>query len=171
MEEYIRDVVCSVIANECSKDIIDKVLCHFLPNHKEINLDYCNPPDNLNYQFKSEDEMIRYFIDHKNLSQTFYWNQDNDNPHKIMVGASILSDDKLVMSLTLNGTKQIYHKYLVELKHMLHSDIGVISYVDPPEYKNGADFIRCYQSTTKPIEDKYEFPSEFWKNIRRKLRF
>lgn len=152
-KEFIRDIICSVIANECSKDIIDLVLNYFIPNYEEINLDYCNPPDNEEYEFKFEDEMINYFIDNKEFSQTFYWNKYQDNPDKIMVGANILSDDKLVMSLTVDGTEETKQKYYLELKNLLKSDIGVISYIDPPEYDDGEDFIDRYENLKYDFEE------------------
>jgi len=152
-KEFIRDIICSVIANECSKDIIDLVLNYFVPNYKGINLDYCNPPDNEGYEFKSEDEMINYFIDNKEFSQTFYWNKYQSNPDKIMVGANILSDDKLVISLTVDGTKETEQKYYLELKKLLKSDIGVISYIDPPEYDDGEDFIERYENLKYDFEE------------------
>lgn len=144
-EEYILDIICNVIASECSKEQIDKILNHFIPDYEHINLDYCSPPDNDEYEFKSEDEMINYFIKNKELNQTFYWNKYHDNPDKLMVGANILSDDKLVISLTFNGTKETEQKYYKELKNLLKSDIGVISYVNPPDYEDGEDFINRYE--------------------------
>lgn len=74
-KEYIRDIICNVLARECSKKQINKVLNHFIPDYEKINLDYCCPVDNDEYVFKSEDEMVRYFITNKELSQTFYWNK------------------------------------------------------------------------------------------------
>jgi len=150
--EYNREIICSALANECSKSIIDMVLNHFIPNYEKINLDYCCPPDDDNYEFKSEDEMINYFIDNKNFRQTFYWKQYKGNPDNIMVGADILSDDKLVISLTVDGNNETEQKYYLELKKLLKSDIGVISYVNPPEYDSGQDFIERYKDMNYEFE-------------------
>ncbi|GAL87816.1 hypothetical protein Fleli_0133 [Sporocytophaga myxococcoides] len=88
--------------------------------------------------------MINYFIENTGLNQTFYWNKNHDNPDKIMVGANITEDDKLIMSLTIDGNEETESKYFEKLKNILNSDIGVISYINPVEYNNGQDFITKY---------------------------
>lgn len=48
----------------------------------------------------------------------------------------------------MNGIDGFYStavKYYEKLKRLLISEIGVISYTDPPGYENGADFIRKYK--------------------------
>jgi hypothetical protein len=142
---FLRDVICNVLSKECSKNVIAQVLKEFIPDYKRLNTDYATPPDEINFTFKSEDEMIIYFIENKNIGQTFYWNQNTDNPDRIMVGADITSDNKLIMSLTIDGFYSTAVKYYEKLKSLLKSEIGVISYTDPPEYENGADFIRRYK--------------------------
>lgn len=63
-----------------------------------------------------------------------------------MVGANILSDNKLVISLTFNGTIETEQKYYTELKSLLKADVVVISYVNPPNYNDGTDFITRYEN-------------------------
>jgi hypothetical protein len=65
----------------------------------------------------------------------------DDNPDKIMVGAIITEEDKLIMSLTIDGNEETENKYFEKLKIILNSGIGVISYINPADYKNGQDFI------------------------------
>jgi hypothetical protein len=88
--------------------------------------------------------MINYFIENAGLDQTFYWNKSHSNPDKIMVGANITEDNKLIMSLTFDGTEETESLYFEKLKNILSSDIGVISYINPAEYKNGKDFLAKY---------------------------
>jgi hypothetical protein len=88
--------------------------------------------------------MVRFFIENKGITQAFYWNKYEDNPDGIMLGASITTDDKLILSLTFNGTKETEAYYFLRLKSFLNSDVGVISYIDPPEYENGQDFMNRY---------------------------
>lgn len=140
----ISDIICQVYAGEKSKSKIDLVLATFVPECDELNLDYASRPDNENYIFTTEHEMINYFIDNSGIEQTFYWNKYHDNPDKIMVGATITNDDKLIISLTLDGNEEIAISYLNRLKAVLESTIGVISYTDPVEYHNGEDFILKY---------------------------
>lgn len=139
--EIIIDIVCQVYAGQKSRKTINLVLNTFLPGYEKLNLDYTYPRHDKNYIFKTEDEMIGYFIETPSITQTFYWNKYYDNPNKIMVGADITDDDKLIMSLTLNGTKETEKMYFDQLKSILQSDIGVVSHVDPAGYEDGEDFI------------------------------
>ena len=142
--EIIRDIICQVYAGQKSRKTIDLVLNTFIPEYEKLNLDYASRLDDENYIFKTEDEMINYFIENTGLDQTFYWNKYYDNPDKIMVGAIITADDKLIMSLTIDGTEETESKYFEKLKNLLNSDIGVISYINPADYDNGQDFITKY---------------------------
>ena len=72
--------------------------------------------DDEEYVFKSEDEMVSYFIDAHNLSQSFYWNKRNDNPDNITVGANITDDNQLVISLTVDGNHKTEADYYLKLK-------------------------------------------------------
>jgi hypothetical protein len=142
--ETTKDIICQVYAGQKSKKTIDLVLDTIIPQYEKLNLDYAYRPDDEGYIFDSEDEIINYFIENTGLVQTFYWNKNNDNPDRIMVGAIITEDDKLIMSLTFNGNCETENKYFEKLKNILGSDIGVISYVNPADYDNGQDFVLKY---------------------------
>jgi hypothetical protein len=143
--EIIIDIVCQVYAGQKSREIIDLVLNTFIPDYEKLNLDYTYPKHDKNYIFKTEDEMISYFIETPSIDQTFYWNKYHDNPNKIMVGANITDDDKLIMSLTMDATEEEKNMYFNQLKKLLQSDIGIVTYVNPAEYENGKDFIAKYE--------------------------
>ncbi|MBO9693442.1 hypothetical protein [Chryseobacterium sp.] len=143
--EIIIDIVCQVYAGQKSIKTIDLVLNTFIPGYEKLNPDYTYPKDDKNYIFKTEDEMIRYFIETLSVTQTFYWNKYHDNPDRIMVGANITDDDKLIMSLTMDTTEEKKNLYFDQLKKVLQSDIGVISYINPADYKDGVDFILRYR--------------------------
>ncbi len=142
--KVIQDIICQVYAGQKSMKTIDLVLKMFIPDYEKLNLDYVSRLDDENYVFKTEYEMINYFIENSGLNQTFYWNKSYDNPDRIMVGAIITEDDKLIMSLTIYGNEETANKYLEKLKSVLNSDIGVISYINPADYENGLDFISKY---------------------------
>jgi hypothetical protein len=148
MEDFFRDIICQVLVDYKSKELIYSVLNEFIPNYEKLNLDYAAKPDDENYLFQSEDEMISYFTNTPNVSQTFYWNQPIENPDKIMVGANITIDNQIVFSLTFNGTDETEGKYLLQLKKTLNSNISVISYVIPAEYESGNDFKQRYEHHT-----------------------
>ncbi|MEJ5106621.1 hypothetical protein [Chryseobacterium sp. MYb328] len=147
--EIVRDIVCQVYAGEKSKNIIDLVLDTFIPDYEKLNTDYTFPPNNKDYVFTTEIEMISYFIENKGLNQTFYWNKSLHNPYRIMVGTNITDDDKLVMSLTLDASLETGEEYLNKLKKVLQSNIGVISFANPVDYENGEDFVLRYQKSTQ----------------------
>ena len=140
----IKDIICQVYAGQKCKKVIDLVLNNFISEYEKLNLDYALPISNLDDNFNSEEEMISYFIEKKEIDQTFYWSQVHNNPNRIMVGAIITDDDKLIMSLTFDGDKEIEKKYFNKLKCILNSEIGIISYVNPTEYENGKDFVLKY---------------------------
>lgn len=143
--DYIKDIICQVLVEYKSKDLIFSVLNEFTPNYQKLNLDYAGKIDDINYQFKSEDEMIDYYVNTSNSNMVFYWNKYEDNPDEIMVGVNITNDDKMIFSLTLNGTHETKSKYYLRLKEFLNSETGTISYVNPAEYENGNDFKLKYQ--------------------------
>ncbi|MGZ5303414.1 MAG: hypothetical protein ACXWDO_04830 [Bacteroidia bacterium] len=61
-----------------------------------------------------------------------------------MGGAFFTSDGMLIMSLTVNPITKTEQEYLKELKKFLDSKIGVINYINTPEFENGHDFIAKY---------------------------
>ena len=150
--EYIHDIVCQVLVQEKSSDLIYAVLNEFIPDYTPLNLGYAGKPDDLSFVFSSEEEMILYYAETPNVEQTFYWNKRKDNPHKIMVGANITNDNQIVFSLTLNGTHSTEAQYYIRLKRFLKSNIGVISYVDPVYYLNGEDFKKRYGNVVYEFE-------------------
>lgn len=137
--EIIRDIVCQAYFNGKSTDKIFELLNLYLPKYEPLNLDYT-----IIEGFKNHREMIDYFVITDNIRETFYWNQHQDNPGNIMFGVNITADNKTVFSLTIDGTLTLAETYLKDLKQRLNSDIGVITFVNPAEYENGADFKMKY---------------------------
>lgn len=126
--------------------MIDLVLTTFIPDYERLSGDYTFPPDDEDYVFASEDEMLEHFISNPTYETNFFWNQYKENPNQIMVGAFFTTDEQLIISLTLpaNGEHEI--AYLAKLKALLGSDVGVISWPNPPVFDDGADFIRRYRT-------------------------
>ncbi len=151
-EEFIRDIICQVLVLEKSKELIYSVLNEFIPGYEKINLDYTGKPNDENYVFESEDEMVSCYVDTLNVSQTFYWNKYEGNKDKIIVGANITDDNQIVFSLTFNGTLKTEAEYYLRLKKFLNSNIGVISYVNPAVYDNGKDFKKRYEKKIYEFE-------------------
>jgi len=138
------DAVCAVLAPERTKDVIRLVLMNYIPAYEPLRGDYAFPADDDSYVFTSEDEMLDYFISHPTQAQVFFWNQGKQNPSRIMVGAFLTTDEQLIVSLTLPADGEREQAYLAELKALLDSSVGVISYQIPPPFDDGADFIRRY---------------------------
>ncbi len=143
-DTHIRDIICQVLIDQKSTELIYAVLNEFIPGYEPINLDYAGKPNDEQYEFQSEDEMIQCYINTPNVKQTFYWNKYNDNPDRIMVGANITSDNQIVFSLTVDGNLKTEEYYYLKLKKFLNSDIGVISYINPVDYEDGSDFSLQY---------------------------
>lgn len=142
--EINRDTVCQVYAGQKAIKTIGLVLNTFIPEYEKLNLDYASRQDSGDHFFETENEMIGYFIENSGLEQTFYWNQYQNNPDKVMVGVHITNDDKLIISLTINANEEAEKQYFEKLKDILQSQIGVISYSSPVDYTNGQDFISKY---------------------------
>ncbi|MCJ8290425.1 MAG: hypothetical protein HRT58_12230 [Crocinitomicaceae bacterium] len=154
-EEISIDIICQVITDSKSLDTIYSVLDEFIPGYVRLNLDYTGKPNDDEYEFESEEEMLSSYMDTPNVEQSFYWNKysKSENPDNIMVGANITTDNHIVFSLTFNGTQRKEKEYYLRLKEYLYSDVGVISYVNPAEYNNGIDF------KTRYGDKKYSFES------------
>ncbi len=152
-EEIKLDIISQVIIDFKSIEIIYSVLNEFIPGYEKINLGYTGKPNDIEYEFQSEEEMLNTYVETPNVGQSFFWNNysKSENPDKIMVGVNITTDDQIVFSLTFNGTDQTEKEYHLRLKEFLKSDIGVISYVHPAEYDDGLDFRTRYQ------DQKYSF--------------
>lgn len=140
------DAVCCVMARNRSREVIDLVLSTFIAKYTYLSNDYASPPDDPGGAFASQHEMIDYYIRNMNCIQTFFWNQHEDNPERIMVGAFFTEDGHLIMSLTIPADGKAELEYLAKLRAVLHSDVGVISYTNPPSFDDGADFINRYST-------------------------
>lgn len=141
--KLINDIVCQVYFDGKSTEKIFELLNLYLPKYEPLNLDYTSRIDS-EEGFSSNKEMIDYFVNNDHVAQTFYWNQYIDNPDRISFGVNITDDNKTVFSLTIDGTIKLAEIYLNDLKQRLNSDIGVITFFNPAEYKNGLDFKMKY---------------------------
>lgn len=139
----IKDIIFQIYAGQKCKKMIDLVLNNFISEYEKLNLDYALPISNLDNTLTQKKKWL-VTLSKKKIDQTFYWSQVHNNPNRIMVGAIITDDDKLIMSLTFDGDKEIEKKYFNKLKCILNSEIGIISYVNPTEYENGKDFVLKY---------------------------
>ncbi|WP_291725773.1 hypothetical protein [Bernardetia sp.] len=143
-EEIIKDIVIQVLVKNKSAKTIYDTLNKFLPNYDVLDISVYSKFDNEDYVFKSELEVIDYFISKQNIAQRFYWTKNENNLDNVMVGVNLTEDNMMVISLTIDGTLKKEAKYYSELQQFLNSEIGVISYFNPAEYKDGKDFIEKY---------------------------
>ena len=151
---FIKDAICNIYAGNKSRSKIELVLNTILPEFDEITALSFEHPIDPNFVFKNDKEFVNFFLEERNLSQTFYWNQSVNNPQNIMVGARITIDNKLIVSVTLDGFEEDVNRLYLKLKEILKSDTGVISYFDPPNYSDGADFIERYGQIKYEFEEK-----------------
>jgi hypothetical protein len=144
-EILYSDAICCVLANVRTKEIVYDVLNSFIPNYEKIDGEYYFSINGPKDGFKNEDEILDYLISNKYENGTLFWNKNEKNPYKIMVGAFFTTDAKLIISLTVKADGTIEDKFLEKLKNLLNSKIGTISYVNPPEFEDGNDFMNKYQ--------------------------
>ena len=133
------DALCFVLSASRTSHAVKLVLNKFIPGYKEIDGDYAF---NLNTDqtFDSEENVLRYLENAKSEAGTIHWKKETDNPDKIMVGAYFTSDGHLILSITLHADGSKEEKYFNELRGILTSDVGMISYNQFPEFKDGEDF-------------------------------
>lgn len=143
----VIDCICQVLVKQKSKKLIDQVLREFIPKFTPLSPDYIGKPDDINYVFNSEEEMVSFYTDTTGVEASFYWNQQEINPHRIMVGAHILQDDQMVISLTVDTNKENQSILFNRLKQQLNSEVEIISYTDPVYCENGKIFEELYRLT------------------------
>jgi hypothetical protein len=143
--EQLNDLICLVHAGGKSKEKIDLVLNHFIPNYQPLDLDYMDHPIIENYEFQSETEIIEVFLNTENVRQLFFWKDGNRGKYNYMVGANITIDNQLVMSLTLDGMEEDFERHFLELKDLLKSEIGACFYTQYPHFEDGRGFIKQHR--------------------------
>jgi hypothetical protein len=134
-----------VLTNNRWANTVSAVLAHFLPNHSPITEEFFLYDEALGLAAPDEAAMLLHFQLHPHLNATRYWKASETTPDRVMVGAHFLTDARLVMSVTLNGTDATVDKYLAQLKHLLHSEVGFIYGANFPCFQDGADFERLAQ--------------------------
>jgi hypothetical protein len=148
MREIYLDICCCVLASARTKAAVYAVLNEFTPQHKPLRGDYgCRhiPYNNPNYEFVSEDALIEYYVCHPLAACTFFWEPQKDKTSSPMVGAFFTSDGFLIMSVTIDGNEAEAQRCLNNLKACTKSDVGVISYINPPDFEDGRDFFNRYR--------------------------
>jgi hypothetical protein len=143
--EWINDIICSVLAKESTIQTVEMVLNTFLTEYEKLDPKTFDHPFDERRDFESEDELLRFYFHTKGLDQTFYWKGLNNELGSVLVGARTTSDQQLIISLTFDGTLVTENNYFNKLKSVLNSEVGVVSYVNPPEYQNGNDFLLRYR--------------------------
>ena len=138
------DAVCCVLANHRNPETIVRVLEEYIPGYTPLDVDYAHPNGQPEVEFGSETEMITFFCENMAEVNSFFWNKHHDNPHHIMVGAFFTSDGRLIMSLSTETNGSIETTFLEGLKKFLGSDVGTLSYIDPPVFEDGNDFKNRY---------------------------
>jgi hypothetical protein len=137
---WYGDVLCFVLANNRLVDTVYAVLDRYIPNHTQLTEDAALSDEDLGVEFVDEPEMLSYFQAHLNRDATRYWQEDGKGKPNVMVGAHFTSDAQLIISLTVDGDGTIEENLFLDLKQLLQSETGFMSYNYFPEFKNGAAF-------------------------------
>ncbi|WP_196890179.1 hypothetical protein [Aureivirga sp. CE67] len=144
MKNELHDVVFQVLVKNKSLETINSVLNEFIPEYEKLDSDYVGKPEEDDFVFESEEQMLNYYLENENISQVFYWNKYENNPDKIMVGVHILKSNEMIVSLTVEVTEEKENKYLKKLKAHLKSKIGMITYINPINCETGEEFEKIY---------------------------
>ncbi len=130
------DALCFVLANNRFAETVMQLLERYVPNHVPLTEDY----EDWGIEYTTEYDMLHYLQVHPQLSATRHWNEIEKTPDSIMVGSYFLSDGQLILSLTVAGNGIIEEHLFLELKQLLQSKIGLISYNYFPKFDNAAEF-------------------------------
>jgi hypothetical protein len=141
VEEFENtDAVCCVASSKRDTNEVYEFLNDFLPNRKEINLDYCLHPEDETHKFKTELEMISCFVERKSLSQVFFWNEAEDSSEGWMLGVCFTKDGGTIFSITLPADGATEFAVLEKLKSYIQSDKGLVSYNYYPGFGTLSEF-------------------------------
>ena len=135
-EVWYGDALCFVLANNRLAETVMQLLERYVPNHLPLTEDY----EDWGVEYATEYEMLLYLQNHPQLNATRHWNQIEKTPDSIMAGAYFLSDGQLILSLTVAGNGIVEEKLFTELRQMLQSETGLISYNHFPRFNNAAEF-------------------------------
>lgn len=135
--------MCFCLSPIRTRETVYSVLDRFVPGHKKIDGDYSF---NLQIEmtFSDEEHVLTYLEENLTIAGTIHWSSTNDNSDNMTVGAYFTTDGQLILSLTILGDGQKEQTCLNDLKTILQSEVGLISYNQFPPFKNGEDFENKY---------------------------
>jgi hypothetical protein len=133
---WYGDALCFVLANNRFAETVMRLLERYVPNHIPLTEDY----EDWGVEYTTECDMLQYLQAHPQLNATRHWSEVKETPDSIMVGAYFLSDGQLILSLTVAGNGIVEEQVFLEMKQLLQSEVGLISYNYFPKFSNGAEF-------------------------------
>lgn len=136
---------CYVLTDKRNKETITDFLEEFIPHRKETADEYQIPQFSYNPKivFVKAQELIDYAIANKEIEQSIYWNNTNENDKLRSAMCFFTKDGYLILGIsciTTNPNTSIEDYYLAKLKKYLQTDIGYIDYENPPA-NNKDEFI------------------------------
>jgi len=133
---WYGDALCFVLATDRLAEMVVQLLEHYVPDHLPLTEDY----EDWGVEYATEYAMLQYLELHPQLSATRYWSSVKERADNVMMGAHFLPDGQLVLSLTVAGNGILEEKLFHELKQLLQSEMGLMSYNYFPWFKSGAEF-------------------------------
>ena len=128
-EEVIIDIVCSVLANENSTKEIYAVLNEFIPNYTKLSPGYTTPPNDENYEFSSEEEMLNYFINNTDFAPTLIELAGGSAPDYMQGQSFAAALEGKTIEEWREGT---YYRYWM---HLVHHDVPAHFGIRTADYK------------------------------------
>ena len=150
IQGYFAD--CYVLTSNRSHDFVNELLNHFIPKRQAMGDEFEMPQntENPNRSFGTLTQLIVHLAKSKNVPCALYWrNMENSELKGVQL---FFTDDGYLICGIYCATKfpntDIEDLYLGQLKKFCNSDIGYISYEEPP-VKNKYDFITITQNKFK----------------------
>jgi len=140
------DAICFVLANNRLASTVYAVLNRYIPTYPHLTKEHELSDEEAGISFTDEAEMLLYFQNRPHRDATRYWQYAGREPNHMLVGAYFTSDGQLIFSLTVDGDGEWEEKLLAELKELLQSETGLLSYNYFPEFSDGASFKQLCQS-------------------------
>ena len=138
---------CYVLANDRTKEFVDRFLNTFVPNRKEQADIYEVPQfgDETDKEFDSADDLIQHLELNVNIPYSIYWENVQDTEPRF-ANCFFTDDNNLIVGLGYNADDMTENDLLGKLMKFCGTELGYITY-EQPAPKNSSEFIAIAKST------------------------
>jgi len=137
-------------------DLVYKFLNDFLPQNKEVAIDYPVPQfgnDKYETIFYNVKDLLIYLEQNMNVDYIIYWESLTDRSTIKQVTVQYTDDGKSIFGVSISGREADSEESISvfnEIKKYLNSNIGCITGEEPPP-SNSAEFIEFCENRFIPV--------------------